>query len=484
MKRTVFYRIIVLKAFAPFFILFSSIILFADKAEAYPKDRSKQRVLILTDIGNEPDDTESLIRFLLYSNQWEVEGIIATTSCWLRDKTEAWRIKGIIKAYSKVRPNLLLHEPGYPSGKYLQKRIKNGYPGFGMAAVGKGFDSEGSEFIIKIIQKEDDRPIWIAIWGGSNCLAQALWKLNNTLQKPEMDKIIRKIRVYAISDQDNSGPWLRNTFKSLFYIVSPGYQEDGADGYYYATWSGISGEQHFHFPSGANKYIVSNEWINENIQFNHGPLGELYPDIACIMEGDSPSFLYLVNNGLNSPENPNWGSWGGRYELYKPPTQLFFHEPETRPIWTTAKDWVKVDNIIYIDEKATIWRWRNHYQNDFAARMDWCISSFAEANHPPVAKLNHPNEITVVSKGLFVLDASASSDPDGDDLSYEWVYYREAGNFPSKINLNGNKGSTFPFTAPVVTNPKKLHFIVVVTDNGSPSLTRYQRVIIDVIPKN
>ncbi|MGM0621112.1 MAG: nucleoside hydrolase-like domain-containing protein, partial [Bacteroidota bacterium] len=79
----------------------------------------KTRILILTDIENEPDDAQSLVRFLLYSNQFDVEGIVATTSCWQRDQTAEWRIHEIVDAYGKVRDNLEKHEPGYPTHSFL-----------------------------------------------------------------------------------------------------------------------------------------------------------------------------------------------------------------------------------------------------------------------------------------------------------------------------------------------------------------------------
>ena len=74
----------------------------------------KHRVLVLTDIENEPDDAMSMVRFLTYANQWDVEGLLATTSTHLRNKTAAWRIRQIVRAYGQVRNNLLLHEKGYP----------------------------------------------------------------------------------------------------------------------------------------------------------------------------------------------------------------------------------------------------------------------------------------------------------------------------------------------------------------------------------
>jgi hypothetical protein len=446
-----------------------------------PPKNEKTRILILTDIENEPDDAQSLVRFLLYSNQFDVEGIVATTSCWQRNQTAEWRIHEIVDAYGKVRDNLEKHENGYPSHTYLKERIKKGYPDFGMAAVGEGKDSEGSDWIIEIVDKDDPRPVWIPVWGGANCLAQALWKVQQTRSEKEVKKFVDKIRVYTISDQDDSGPWIRNTFKGLFYIVSPGFHENNGGSYYYSTWIGISGERHYYFPSGANTYIIDNNWVDNNIQ-SHGPLGEQYPDVAYIMEGDSPSFMYLIQNGLGSSEHPNWGSWGGRYELYRPHTRVFYHEPEERKIWTDTEDFVEKNGTTYIDNTTTIWRWREHFQNDFAARMDWTVEDYENANHPPVAKLNHKNEITVKSGEEITMDASNSSDPDGDKLSYEWIYYREAGTYAAMLDIANNTNAMLRITAPKVNLQKQMHFVVAVTDDGEPALTRYQRVIVMVEP--
>ena len=177
----------------------------------------RHRIIVLTDIENEPDDAQSLIRFLLYSNQWDTEGLIATTSCWMRDRVADWRIIEILEAYDKVQPQLLKHEPGYPSAEYLLARVKRGIPKFGMDGVGPGQDSEGSDWIISVLDKEDDRPVWVLAWGGVNTLAQALWKLKHTRSEREVDEIVKKIRVYTISDQDNSGPWIRKTFPVFIF---------------------------------------------------------------------------------------------------------------------------------------------------------------------------------------------------------------------------------------------------------------------------
>jgi hypothetical protein len=133
----------------------------------------KQRVIVLTDISNEPDDEESLVRFLVYSNEYDVEGLIATTSVWLKDTVRPERIRERVEAYGQVRDNLLKHASGYPTQEHLQSVIKAGRPEFGMEGVGEGKSSDGSRHIIEVVDRPDKRPVWISIWGGANCLAQA-----------------------------------------------------------------------------------------------------------------------------------------------------------------------------------------------------------------------------------------------------------------------------------------------------------------------
>ncbi len=447
----------------------------------------KLRVMVLTDIEADPDDAESMVRFLTYSNEWDVEGLIATTSIHQKTRVAPESIDKILRAYGKVQPNLLKHEKGYLSYDALKVKVKKGLPVYGMEGVGEGKDSQGSGWIVRVLSKSDERPVWFCVWGGTNVLAQALWKIQHTKSKTEAEKIYSRVRVYTISDQDDSGPWIRKNFPNIFYVVTPGYN------YAYATWLGMS----FPFP-GSDKDVVSNNWLAKNIQQGHGPLGAAYPDVAYGMEGDTPSFLNLINNGLSDPAYPNWGGWGGRYEFYLPEfhdsnTGMFKREnwpkdePETRAIWTNADDSVlsPVDNKTYVSNQATIWRWREAYQNDFAARMQWCTKSYREANHPPVPKLAHPDSFSVRSGEVFHLNADGSYDPDSDSISFLWFQYREAGTYPGIVSFKPYAANLYnlPVTAPRVDKPQTIHFILQVKDKGTPPLTRYKRVTVTVLPK-
>ncbi len=449
----------------------------------------KPRVFVLTDIENEPDDAMSMVRFLTYCNHWDVEGLIATTSIHQQNRTAGARIRRIVEAYGKVRDNLLLHEPGYPTTEYLLSVTKEGLPLYGMQAVGDGHDSAGSELLIQAADKNDPRPMWVPVWGGPNVLAQALWKVRATRTPAQLEQFVAKLRVYTISDQDDSGPWLRKEFPGLFYIASPGYHEGGA--YHHATWSGISGDIFHARCDGADFSLVTNEWLERNIR-RKGPLGAEYPHWEYLMEGDTPSFLNLISNGLSDPEHPDWGGWGGRYEFYTPRLQKWHPQPETRPFWSDADDEVLgIDGRWHDDNHATIWRWRSAYQNDFAARMDWTIKPYNQANHPPVPKLAHANRLTAKPGERVNLSAVGSTDPDGDALSYQWFYYHEAGTFPVHSSTSGQPVTIKNFDQPEASfvvptrdamppGTGTMHIILAVTDHGTPRLTRYQRVFVEV----
>lgn len=204
-------------------ILIALLVMFTFPLITFSQSGKKLRILVLTDIEADPDDAQSMIRFLTYSNQWDIEGLIATTSIHQKTRVAPESILKILDAYKKVQPNLITHEKGYPTYDELKGKVKKGLPVYGMQGVGESHDSEGSDWIIKVLEKNDDRPLWVSVWGGPNTLAQALLKIKDTKSTSEAEKLYKKIRVYTISDQDDTGLWIRKNFPNIFYIVTPGY---------------------------------------------------------------------------------------------------------------------------------------------------------------------------------------------------------------------------------------------------------------------
>ncbi|MBC8094174.1 MAG: DUF1593 domain-containing protein [Akkermansiaceae bacterium] len=456
---------------------------FACLGSANVEAEEKPRVLVLTDIANEPDDEESLVRFLVYANEFDIEGLVATTSTWLKNRTREDLIRRQIAAYSAVRPNLMKHAPGYPSVEQLLAVTTTGQTNFGMPFVGEGKSTAGSKLIITATDHPDPRPLWITIWGGANTLAQALSDVRSTRTAAELKAFVSKLRVYTISDQDDAGPWVRREFPDLFYIVSPSAPDNGSE-YWRATWTGISGDRHYKNGPGHKLHLVQNPWLEENIIKNHGPLGALYPKVAYIMEGDTPSFLGLINNGLGWAVSPSFGGWGGRYVLYRA-------SGETRRIWTNnaeSRDTVTADNGQTVtSDQATLWRWREHFQNDFAARMDWCVATeYSKANHNPRAVLNGDltrNVITLsaTNGATLALSAEGTSDPDTNSVRVTWWIYPEAGN-SSGATLNAEEGLKTEVRLPQVKRATRFHVILQAEDDGDPHLFSYRRAIIEVSP--
>jgi hypothetical protein len=114
--------------------------------------------------------------------------------------------------------------------------------------------------------------------------------------------------------------------------------------------------------------------------------------------------------------------------------------------------------------------------------MDWCVTPDRRAaNHAPLAVVE-PSLTTAKPGSRVRLQAGASRDPDGDKLSWRWFIYKEAGTFEGEIPLTTPSSDTVEFVAPAVTEPRTLHVILEVTDDGQPPLTRYGRAVVTLVP--
>lgn len=449
----------------------------------------RPQIIVTTDITNEPDDQESLIRLLLYANDFDIKGLIGSTGVWKLSNPATHVIHECIDGYAKVWSNLLLHDSTYPSPEYLHNITVTGNQGYGMSHVSER-GSAGSRLIIETVDASTE-PVWLLVWGGANTVAQAIWTIAQTRSAEDFEAFKEKIRVYDLAGQDDAGAWIAKTYPEIFLIRNV------------LAYKGMS----FRFSSeawdhtrGGNETVVTREWVKENIQDNHGPLGGLYPDAMHLWEGDSPTYLYLLPNGLNNPEEQWQGSWGGRFTREKQKNVnivaqeyagadcskgCFINELPYADYWlyADAEDTWSYAGRSYTNQWAPIFRWRTAFQHDFAARMDWCVSGPDETNHPPVVVLEGDNGVEVqyfeaIPGEKLSFDAGLSKDPDGDILTYHWWVYPEAGTYQGKVIIEDSEQSAAHLTVPQDLGASDIHLILSVTDDGAPSLTRYRRVVI------
>ncbi|MCX6302861.1 MAG: DUF1593 domain-containing protein [Bacteroidia bacterium] len=474
----------------------------------------KPRTIITTD--GEVDDMDSFIRMLLYSNEFDIEGLVYSSSMWhyagdgkgtlftsempmtarmygqktdLRWPGTTW-METLIDKYTLVYPNLIKHDKQYPSPDYLKSIIRIGNIEF-EGEMAK--DTEGSDFTKSILMDDKSEPVYLQMWGGTNTVARALKSIEDKYRgSSDWDKIYKKVSektiLYIILDQDA-------TYKKY---IAPNWPDIRVI-YNSSQFGSLAYWWYRVVPPELSRYL-NGKWFSENILFNHGPLLEAYfswgdgrqvagdpehthgnPDEAArqgrekydfLSEGDSPAYLYLLNLGLRNMEDPSYGGQGGR----------FVKSFTDKNCWADGQNVADFNPYTGKDEPAYPQvRWIETLQNDFAVRADWCVKEYSEVNHAPDVSLKNPADIEVKPGEIIKLKGTAV-DHDGDKLTYLWWQYKEAGTYNESVTIeNAGKKTASVFIPDNVESGKTIHLILEVTDDGIPNLTRYQRVIITVM---
>jgi hypothetical protein len=323
---------------------------------AVPSAAERPRLAVLTDIGGDPDDQQSMIRLMVYLNEFDLELLIATAAGVPGELKESLTrpdlIRRIVDAYGEVLPNLQRHAAGWPSVESVRGRVVSGNPLRGRSHVGAGHDTPASRALIdRIDAGSRERPLNVTIWGGQTDLAQALWRVKQDRGAAGLATFVGRLRVYDIGDQDRIADWVRGEFPGLYYILSkPPAGRDRREAVYRGMY--LTGDES----------LTSRAWLDAHVR-RQGPLGALYPTETWtapnphgnMKEGDTPSWFFFLPLGGNDPADPAKPGWGGQFVR---DADGWFRDPPAE----AGKD-----------PRETVSRWRPDFQRDFAKRMTWCL---------------------------------------------------------------------------------------------------------------
>ncbi len=429
---------------------------------AEPESSMRPRVIATTD--GEVDDRSSMIRFLLYACDFDVAGIVEVNSKYQKHghSDEKW-IEAQLAAYDHVLPNLRKHNSGYPDAETLRSVMRVGNETEADLWIAppdmQTKDTAGAQLIIDTLLDDDPRPVHVLSWGGANTTASALWKLKTEYPKEKFDYAVSRIRIYCIWYQDGGGAWIQENIPGAYIYEAYGWD----DVWDYESYDHARKQGRVSASPPAIQEYMKDAWVNEHVKNGHGPLGAMTPQ-KYISEGDTPSFFNLINNGLAADVDYTLGGWGGRAA----------HDDPKFPNHVTDK--TLTDDG---DSHKMFWRWVPAAQNDFAARLDWCVNDFAHANHAPVAELNGSNRLDVKPGETVKLDALAT-DPDGNKLTYKWWQYADADSVTENVSIT-NADSIDKASFVVPNEPgKQVQIILEVMDDGTPGLTGYQRLLFTI----
>ena len=440
----------------------------------------KPRLVVCTDIAPadvEPDDMESMVHLMVYADMFEIEALITSVGWNCDPYPVEWAqyLQRVINAYEKDVTNLMKrseqtsflsfseengqqHIGYWPSADYIRSRAVMGSVQGGIKAIGESNDSPGNELLIRLADENDPRPIYVAAWGGANTLAQAIWKVQQTRSTEELKRFVRKFRIYTITDQDmgynnrmnraySSHMWLRREFKDdLQFIWDEGTWQEQCE----------LGKQHW--------------TMHQNHIQTKGALGKEYPNYKWGVEGDTPSFLYVLPNGLNDPEDPSQAGWAGYHQRGLCPDSL-------TTAWTSWQEPMRSISVGYKQRFYPV------ELNDFMARMQWADKG--EGNHNPIVVVNGhqgPSPLLLQAKAgeTIRLDASRSSNPDLNTIVFHWWQQPEIGTAQLVIDDTDNPITTVRI--PTDAAGQTLHVICEVSDKGAFQLKSYQRIIISILP--